>query len=177
MLSIEPGRGRVIAYGGDTWVWARYRKRPGSPIASSGDKSSSGSRTRERQRQQGQVTLDRRRLAAGKLELSVTTRDAGALDPEHPLQGQGRARRPIPSSSPVDVFNQGDEEGLGAPRRRSAARQLTVTVVAERDGQEIGHDTGGSSSSRTTASWRIPPPTSPWRQIASITDGGRSTRS
>ncbi len=37
MLTMETGRGRTIAYGGDTWIWA---------IASSGGRSSSGSHTR-----------------------------------------------------------------------------------------------------------------------------------
>ncbi len=48
LLSMDVGnKGRVLAYGGETWIWARARKKGGSRTASFGGRSFSGWRIRK----------------------------------------------------------------------------------------------------------------------------------
>jgi uncharacterized membrane protein len=146
MLYAELGKGRVIAYGGETWVWAR-----------ASDEGRNAHRKFWRQiafwlshkendsENKVKLSLDRRRLAVGeKLELSVTARDPkGAPIPNIKYECKVEREGKNPSSQPVDLFNSGEEgrgslyatENIGQPGTYAA------TVVAKKDGQEIGHDT------------------------------------
>ncbi len=96
MLSIEMGKSRTIAYGGDTWVWARsseegrlaHRKLWRQIIFWLSHKENDSEN-------QVKLTLDRRRVAVGeKVEVTATARDCqGSRHPQRPLRNEGRARR------------------------------------------------------------------------------------
>jgi uncharacterized membrane protein len=148
MLSIELGPGRVIAYGGDTWVWARFSEE--SRLAHrkfwrqvvfwlSHKENDSDNKVK--------VTLESRRIAVGeKLDLSVTTRDTkGASIPNVRYKAKvERENADPPVATPVEVYNQGEQGKGSIPATDNVGQpgNYTVTVIAERDGQEIGRDTG-----------------------------------
>jgi uncharacterized membrane protein len=148
MLSIELGPGRVIAYGGDTWVWARSSEE--SRLAHrkfwrqvvfwlSHKENDSDNKVK--------VTLESRRIAVGeRLDLSVTTRDTkGASIPNVRYKAKvEREKADPPVSTPVEVYNQGEQGKGSLPATENVGQpgNYTVTVIAERDGQEIGRDSG-----------------------------------
>src|SRR5262249_18371030 len=134
MLSVD-AIGRVIAYGGDTWVWARaseearlaHRKFWRQVIFWLSHKEHDSDN-------KVQVTLENRRVAGGeKLELSVTTRDSkGATIPNiHYKAKVEREKADPPSSTPVEVYNQGDEGkgSLYAAENLAQPGNYTLTVV------------------------------------------------
>ena len=147
MVSMDVGKGRSIAYGGDTWVWYRsseesrlaHRKFWRQVVFWLSHKENEGDN-------QVKVTLDRRRMAVGeKIELTVTARDSkGAPIPNVKYEAKvEREKADPPIAAPVEVYNQGDE-GKGsiyAAEKVGQPGNYAVTVVAKRDGQEIGRDT------------------------------------
>jgi hypothetical protein len=149
MLSQDVGKGRALAYGGDTWAWARateesrlaHRKFWRQVIFWLSHKENEGDN-------QVKLTLaPHRRLAVGeKLELTVTARDSkGAPIPNVRYEAKvEREKADPPVSAPVELYNQGDEAkgSLYATETLGEAGNYTVTVVAKRDGQEIGRDKG-----------------------------------
>jgi uncharacterized membrane protein len=146
MMSMEVGQGRVIAYGGDTWVWARtseegrnaHRKFWRQSIFWLSHKEDDGDN-------HVKLTLDRRRVGVGeKLELTATARDAkGAPIPNVEYEAKIDREGPTPVTEPVKLYSQLDEsratkyavENLGQPAN------YTASVIARRDGKEVGHDT------------------------------------
>jgi hypothetical protein len=147
MLSQEIGHnGRVIAYGGDTWVWARateegrlaHRKLWRQIIFWLAHKENDSDN-------QVKLTLKDRRIGVGeKLELSATARDSkGAAIPNVRYEAKIARDGGDKASTPVELLNQGDAakgsayaiENMGQPG------DYTATVIARKDGQEIGHDT------------------------------------
>jgi hypothetical protein len=146
MVSSDLAKSRVIAYGGETWVWAR-----------ASDESRNAHRKFWRQvvfwlshkendsENKVRLNVEPRRLNVGeKIELTATSRDSkGASIPNVRYECKIEREGPNPSTQPVDLFNQGDEgrgsvyatENLGQPGRYAA------TVIAKKDGQEIGRDT------------------------------------
>jgi uncharacterized membrane protein len=147
MVSMDVGKGRSIAYGGDTWVWYRsseesrlaHRKFWRQVVFWLSHKENEGDN-------QVKVTLERRRMAVGeKIDLTVTARDSkGASIPNVKYEARvERDKADPPIASPVDVYNQGDE-GKGsiyAVEKVGQPGNYAATVVAKRDGQEIGRDT------------------------------------
>ena len=148
MLSMDVGRGRTIAYGGDTWVW--YRSSEESRLAHRkfwrqivfwlSHKENEGDN-------KVKVTLEPRRVAPGeKVDLTVTAHDAkGAAIPNVRYEAKvEREKADPPVSKPEEVYNQG-EEGKGsiyAVDKLGEPGTYTVTVIAKKDGQELGRDTG-----------------------------------
>jgi hypothetical protein len=142
MLSMEVKGGRVLAYGGDTWVWARsteegriaHRKFWRQVIFWLSHKENQGEN-------QIRLSLDRRRISVGqKVELTVTARDAKGL----PLTGvsyETKVEREglNPTSEPVELYTQG-EESRGSYAASGQPGTYKATVVARRDGQELGRD-------------------------------------
>jgi beta-lactamase regulating signal transducer with metallopeptidase domain/uncharacterized membrane protein len=144
LATMNVGKGRSIAYGGDTWRW--YRASEESRLAHRkfwlqvvfwlSHKEDQG-------HNQVKVTLDRRRVAVGeKIELTATTHDAkGAPIPNVTYEvGVEREKADPPVSSPVDLYKQGDE-GKGsiyAVEKVGQPANYTVTVNGKKDGQEIG---------------------------------------
>ena len=167
MLSMERGKGRSIAYGGDTWVWARsseegrlaHRKFWRQIIFWLSHKENDGDN-------QVKLTLDRRRVAVGeKVELSATARDAkGAAIPNVSYETKVEREGPDPSPEPVELYNQGDEaRARSTPPRRSASPAITRSPSSPAaTARKSAATRPGSSSTRTTASSKTPPPTSNW---------------
>jgi hypothetical protein len=148
MLSMEAGRGRSIAYGGDTWVWYRssdeswlaHRKFWRQIIFWLSHKENEGDN-------KVKVTLDPRRVAPGeKVNLTVTARDSkGASIPNvHYVATTEREKADPSVSRSEEVYNQG-EEGKGsiyATDKIGEPGTYTVTVIAKQGDQEIGRDSG-----------------------------------
>ncbi|MFO0891853.1 MAG: glutamine amidotransferase [Isosphaeraceae bacterium] len=138
-----PGKGRVLAYGGDTWVWARsseegrmaHRKFWRQVIFWLSHRENQGDN-------QVKLALDKRRISVGQtVELTVTARDAKGA----PLTGlayETKVEREglNPSSEPIELYTQGDESKGSYPAQGQPG-DYRVTVVARRGGQEIGRDT------------------------------------
>ncbi len=147
MVSMDVGKGRSIAYGGDTWVWYRsseesrlaHRKLWRQIVFWLSHKENEGDN-------KVKVTLNNRRMAVGdKIEMTVTARDAkGATIPNVKFEARvEREKADSPVSSPVGVYNQGDE-GKGsiyAVEKVGVPGNYAVTVIAKRDGEDIGRDT------------------------------------
>ena len=137
-----PGAGRVIAYGGDTWVWARaseegrlaHRKFWRQVIFWLSHKENQGDN-------QIKLNLDKRRISVGqKVELTVTARDSkGApltgVVYETKVEHEGLK----PSSEPVELYTQGDES-RGSYAAIGQPGDYKITVIARRNGQELGRD-------------------------------------
>ena len=135
-------RGRVIAYGGDTWVWARafeegriaHRKFWRQVIFWLSHKENQGDN-------QVKLNLDRRRLSVGQnLEMTVTARDAkgaplSGLTYETKVEREGLN----PTSEPVDLYTQGDE-AKGSYAAVGQPGDYKVSVIARHNGQEVGRD-------------------------------------
>ena len=148
MVVMETGKGRTIAYGGDTWIWARtpqgvpiHRKFWRQVVFWLSHKENLGA-------DQIKLAIDRRRVAAGQsLELTVTGRDAkGApltdvvyetkVEREGPAPAPGEA---APAAEPVEVYSRGDE-WRGSYGARGKPGDYKVTVVGRRNGQVVGTD-------------------------------------
>jgi hypothetical protein len=142
LVTGEVGRGRVIAYGGDTWVWPRaseegrlaHRKFWRNIIFWLSHKENEGDT-------QVKLALDRRRIGVGqKVELTVTARDAkganlAGVTYETKVEREGLS----PAPEPVDLYTQGDEaRGMYAAVGQPGTYK--VTVIGRKDGQEIGRD-------------------------------------
>lgn len=142
LLMDGPGAGRVIAYGGDTWVWARaseegrlaHRKFWRQVIFWLSHKENQGDN-------QVTLTLRPRRIAVGQqVEMTVTARD-GKGAPLAGLTYETRVEREglNPTSEPIELYTQGDESrgsypALGLPG------DYKVTVVARKNNEEVGRD-------------------------------------
>ena len=145
MISMDYGAGRVIAFGGETWVWARqteegrlaYRRFWRQSIFWLSHKEDDSEN-------QVKLTLDRRRVGVGeKLELTATARDAkGAPFPDATYECKIVRKGANPVTEPVELFNQVNQaratryatDNLGVPGN------YTASVVVKRGGKEIGHD-------------------------------------
>jgi uncharacterized membrane protein len=149
MLSMNVGRGRTIAYGGDTWVWYRdlldqsrlaHRKFWRQIIFWLSHKENDGDN-------KVKVMLEPRRVAPGeKVALTVTAHDAkGAPIPNVRYEAKvEREKADPPVSKMEEVYNQ-PEEGKGsiwAVDKLGEPGTYSVTVIAKKDGQELGRDTG-----------------------------------
>ena len=142
MVAMETGRGRVIAFGDETWTWARgtdegrqaHRKFWRQAIFWLAHKEEQGEN-------QVTIALDSRRISLGqKVEMTVTARDAkGApitgLTYETKITREGAG---APAES-VQLFNQGDE-ARGSYFAVGQPGEYRVSVKALRGGTEIGHD-------------------------------------
>ncbi len=137
-----PGAGRVIAYGGDTWVWARgmeegriaHRKFWRQVIFWLSHKENQGDN-------QVKLVLDRRRLSVGQtVDLTVTARDAKGS----PLTGLTYVTKVereglSPTPEPVELYTQGDE-AKGSYPATGQPGDYKISVVASQNGQEVGRD-------------------------------------
>jgi hypothetical protein len=143
MLKIEPGKGRVLAFGGETWNWARasdegrlaHRKFWRQVIFWLAHREDKGEN-------QVKIALDRRRIGVGqRLDLTVTARDSKnspirdvKYETAVELQAEGS------KAEPVEVFTQGDE-ARGAYFAAGKAGEYKATVIARNgQGKEIGRD-------------------------------------
>ena len=143
MISQEPGQGRVLAFAGETWVWARataetqaaHRRfwRQAILWLAHKENDSTG---------QVRIELDRRRISQGqKLDLKVAARDAKdepIADAKFEVQIEYLGPKAKPEH--VDVFNQG-VESRGAYYALGEAGEYRATVHAKSaKGQDLGVD-------------------------------------
>jgi hypothetical protein len=144
MLSMETGQSRSIAYGGDTWVWARseegrlaHRKLWRQIIFWLAHKENDSDNHIK-------LNVEPRRVAVGeKLDVSATARDAkGAAIPG--VRYDTKVEREGPDSSPetLELYDQGDEwRGvIFATDKFGQPGNYVVSTIARRDGKEIGRD-------------------------------------
>lgn len=145
MVAQDVSSGRVLAFGGETWPWARlnettqtaHKKFWRQAVLWLAHKEDSGS-------QEVKLVLDRRRVAVGqKLDLTVTARDAkGEPITDAQFQTTVEPIRPpgggaAPRAEPVEVFNQGTE-WRGSHFVTGKPGEYRVTTIGTRNGQEIG---------------------------------------
>jgi hypothetical protein len=143
MIGMETGKARVLAFGGETWIWARvsdegrlaHRKFWRQVIFWLAHREDKGEN-------QVKIAVDPRRIALGqRLDLTATARDAKGV----PIAGveydttiellNGAGAR----SEPVQLFTQGDE-GRGHWFATGQAGEFKATVVARSKGQVVGRD-------------------------------------
>lgn len=142
MISGEPKRGRVLAFGGETWVWARasdesrlaHRKFWRQVIFWLSHKEDQGDN-------KVKLTLDRRRLAVGeKLGLIATAHDAKNA-PISNVEYSTTIKRESatgPSDS-IRLYNERDE-ARGSYPAVGQPGIYEATVIARRDGKDLGKD-------------------------------------
>ena len=145
MVGSDVGSGRVLAFGGETWVWARasnetrlaHRKFWRQVIFWLAHKEDKGEN-------EIKVRLDARRIASGQsLDFHVTARDAKGsaltglkIETRVTLEGDPKTKY----SEPVDVFKKGEESQGTFFASQAPPGDYRVSVVATRDGKEVGHD-------------------------------------
>ncbi len=143
MVGQEVGRGRVLAFAGETWPWFRasedsqaaHRRFWRQVVLWLAHKENSGEGRLD-------LRLDRRRIAVGqKLEVTALARD----DKEAPLtdvQYQATVTPMAPGQAtrvePIELFTQQGAEARGSYLAAGAPGQYTVTVVATQAGKEVG---------------------------------------
>jgi len=135
--------GRVLAFAGETWVWARateegrlaHRKFWRQVIFWLCRKEDTGD-------DQIQLNLARRRLAVGeRLEFNVSARNAkGETIPDVRFEASVERQGPNPATEKVEEpYNQGNEV-RGSYEVKGEPGVYKVTVVAKRNSAEIGRD-------------------------------------
>jgi len=146
MVGMEAGSGRSLAFGGETWVWARFndagaavhRKFWRQAIFWLAHKEDKGEN-------EVKLALDTRRIFVGqKLDFGVTAKDAKGspitgLKYETKVEREGEAKDEKVSER-VDVFTKGDEGRGTFFADRSPPGDYRVSVVATKGGKEVGRD-------------------------------------
>ncbi len=145
MLGMD-GIGRVLAFGGETWVWARSFNGEG-PVAHKkfwrqvifwlAHKEDKGDN-------EIKLNLATRRISVGqKLELGVTSRDAKGASISG-LKYDTKVERDDQSdpkySERVDLFNKGEDARGTFFANQAPPGNYRVSVVASKDGKEVGRD-------------------------------------
>ncbi len=148
MLSIDIGRGRSIAFGGETWPWVR------SAIL---DPSSEGLLSHARFWRQAilwlahkenngesqvKLKLDRRRMGVGqKLEVIASARDS-KNEPVTDVQYETTVTLNAPNAKPepLQLFLKG-EDFTGSYFANGQPGEYTVSVKGTRQGKTLGSDT------------------------------------
>jgi hypothetical protein len=147
MVSMEIGKsGRVLAYGGETWVWARateegrlaHRKFWRQAVFWLSHKEDDNEN-------HVKLTVEPRRVGVGeKLELVATARDAkGAAIPNITWECKIEREGPEPATEPIDLYNQAEEARASkfATGNLSQPGNYAATCIARKNGTEIGRDT------------------------------------
>lgn len=142
MVAGEPGAGRVVAFGGETWVWPRasnqgliaHRKFWRQVTFWLAHKEDDGDNKIK-------LTLEERRFAVGEnLRFSVTARDAKNLPiPNVTYKATVTAEGAKTPEETVPVYNEG-ELARGTYPILSQPGVYRLSVVATRDGKEVGRD-------------------------------------
>jgi hypothetical protein len=146
MVGAEVGAGRVLVFGGETWPWARagqdegraaHRKFWRQTIFWLAHKEDKGEN-------EVKITLDTRRISTGqKLDFGVAARDAKGepitgLKYEAKVELEGDPAKKF--SVKPDVFSSGTEARGAFLEPQAPPGDYRLTVVATRDGKEIGRD-------------------------------------
>ena len=142
MLGQDEGRGRVLAFAGETWPWYRdtdasraaHRKFWRQSILWMAHKEDQGENT-------VRLALDKRRVpVGGKVELAITARDA-KNEPIADATYETIVERIVPGGrpEPVPTYNQGPE-ARGTYFAAGAPGEYRVTTKATKAGAAIGGD-------------------------------------
>ncbi|MDB5353173.1 MAG: putative rane protein [Planctomycetota bacterium] len=179
MVGQDVGKGRVMAFGGETWPWARsleseeprlahlkFWRQAILWLAHKEDENDS----------QIRLTLDRRRVSVGgRVELTVEARDAKG-EPRTDLKYDSSVTLDAPKApaEKVDVFPQGtDARGTHFVTGKPGDYKVTVTA-SDSAGRTIGSDTARFIAYEDDRELENPAADlSLLRQIAEIT-GGKS---
>ncbi len=141
------GTGRVLAFGGETWIWARtledegpiaYRRFWRQVIFWLAHKEDKGEN-------EVKLSLDARRVSVGeKLGFGITARDEkGVPIPGVTFKVKTEREGDDPKfSSPLDAFNKGTESRGDFYTKDAPPGDYRISVEAFRDGKEIGRDSG-----------------------------------
>jgi uncharacterized membrane protein len=145
MLSLETGNSRTIAYGGDTWVWARFSEEGRQAHRKLWRQIIFWLSHKENDSENHvKLTLDRRRVAVGeKLDVAASARDSkGAPIANVRFETKIDREGPDPGSEPVELYDQGEEArgSVYATDKIGQPGSYTITTIARRDGNEIGRD-------------------------------------
>ncbi len=140
------GKGRVLAFGGETWPWARASDEGRLAHAKFWRQAILWLAHKENQGEsQVKLKLDARRVAAGqKLDLTATARDA-KNEPISEAQFEATVTRLDAKGKPegkpetVPVYPQGDDH-KGAYFASGQPGEYEVTVKGTKQGKEIGAD-------------------------------------
>lgn len=142
MIASDIGAGRVIAFGGETWVWPR-----------ASDQGQAAHRRFWRQvtfwlshkedegNDKVKLTLDRRSISVGEtLGFEVTARDAKNVPiPNLTYQATITLEGAKKNEEPVPVYNEADK-ARGSYPVLGQAGLYRATVIAKRNGEEVGRD-------------------------------------
>ncbi len=161
------GKGRVLAFGGETWPWARSSDEGRLAHAKFWRQAILWLAHKENQGEsQVKLKLDARRVAIGqKLDLTAIARDAknepiSDAQYDTTVTKLDASGKPEGKPEPVPLYPQGDDaKGPTSPAARPAS--TSSPSRGRRPARRSAPTPPGSWSTRTTASWRTPPPTSP----------------
>lgn len=191
LVSQDLGRGRSLAFGGETWVWPRgsiMNENAATAHRRFWRQSILWLAHKENQDEKPvSVTLDQRLVPQnGRLEFNITAKNAkgeaiagvsfetsvtkveDSVEPvSDPMNGQAK-----PGGEPVDVFVQG-AEARGAYIARGGRGEYRVNVVGKVNGQAIGEDSARFLVSQDDR--ELEPPTADPDLLAAIanTTGGK----
>ena len=139
------GPGRVLAFGGETWVWARtlddegplaYRRFWRQVIFWLAHKEDKGEN-------EVKLSLDARRLSIGeKLGFGITARDEKGValtGVTFKVKAEREGGEPK-FSEPLDSFSKGEESRGTFYAKDAPPGDYRISVEATRDGKEIGRD-------------------------------------
>lgn len=191
LVSQDLGRGRSLAFGGETWVWPRgsiTNENAATAHRRFWRQSILWLAHKENQDEKPiSITLDQRLVPQnGRLEFSITAKN-GKGEPipgvsfetsvtkaeesiapvSDPMEGQAK-----PAAEPVDVFVQGSE-ARGSYIARGGRGEYRVNVVGKVNGQAIGEDSARFLVSQDDR--ELEPPTADPDLLAAIanTTGGK----
>ncbi len=143
----DVGKGRVLAFGGETWPWAR----PWSGASNDGLLAFSRfwrqatlwlARRENKGEDQVKVKLDARRVPMGqKLELTATARD-GRNEPIPEVEYDTVVTKVGPGNKPesVQVYPAGEQQSKGAYFANGQAGEYEVVLKGKKAGKEVGSD-------------------------------------
>ncbi|HWE40392.1 MAG TPA: glutamine amidotransferase [Isosphaeraceae bacterium] len=144
MIGQDVGKGRVLEFAGETWVWARDLIHPESRAAHRKFWRQAILWLAHKEDQGGdriKVELDRRRIALGeKLDVKVTVRDEKDQPiPDAKLETTVEYLGPGVKPERLDVFNQG-AEAHGTYYATREPGEYKVTVRGSHRGTDLGSD-------------------------------------
>jgi len=165
LVSLDMGRGRSLAFAGETWVWPRGSVMPGTTQDHAQAHRRFWRQTilwlahKENQDENPvHLTLDQRRVdQGGRVEFSAQARNPKGepipgisfetkvtkVEPANPAAVESAPDAPkqpaAASAEPVDVFVQGSE-ARGSYIARGASGEYRVTITGKVNGQAIGED-------------------------------------
>ena len=142
MIASDIGAGRVIAFGGETWVWPRASDQGQAAHRKFWRQVTFWLSHKEDEKDNNiKLTLDSRSLAVGDtLGFAVTARDAKNMPiPNLTYQAAVTLEGSKKPEEPVPAYHEGDE-ARGSYPVIGQAGLYRVTVIAKRNGEEVGRD-------------------------------------